>query len=288
MVSWSTRRRRLTSSPTSSATPGRAALVADARLAPAFAPRRRRSPHLATAIVFGAAPRPTLPGLRVRWDEALAEEHRAAPPRRRDIDIDLAAIVYTSGSTGEPKGVMLTHRNMLAAAASITAYLENVEDDVILGVLAALVRLRPLPDDHGLPRGRPPGARALVRLPGASARDPWSEEGVTGFPGVPTMFAILAEMKRPPAASTSARVRYVTNTAAALAGKHIAALEGIFPGARALLDVRPHRVQALHVPAARGSRTQAGERRHRHPEHRALDRRRARQPRSAPARSGSS
>ena len=38
---------------------------------------------------------------------------------------------------------MLTHRNMLTAATSITTYLENAEDDVILGVL-------PLAFDYGL------------------------------------------------------------------------------------------------------------------------------------------
>ena len=54
------------------------------------------------------------------------------PQRKAD---DTAMIIYTSGSTGFPKGVMMTHRNIAAAAASITTYLENREDDVILGVL---------------------------------------------------------------------------------------------------------------------------------------------------------
>ena len=40
---------------------------------------------------------------------------------------------------------MLTHRNMLTAATSISTYLENVEDDVILGVL-------PLAFDYGCTR----------------------------------------------------------------------------------------------------------------------------------------
>ena len=88
------------------------------------------------------------------------------PPARAGLDIDLAAIIYTSGSTGDPKGVMLTHRNMLTAATSITTYLRNVEDDVILGVL-------PLAFDYGLYQmimafrsGGAPRARALVHLPG--------------------------------------------------------------------------------------------------------------------------
>ena len=59
------------------------------------------------------------------------------------IDVDLATIIYTSGSTGNPKGVMMTHHNMVSAANSITQYLENREDDIILNLL-------PLSFDYGL------------------------------------------------------------------------------------------------------------------------------------------
>src|SRR6185436_17068984 len=143
---------------------------------------------------------------------------------------DLAAIIYTSGSTGDPKGVMLTHRNMLTAATSIACYLELREDDVILNVL-------PLAFDYGLYQmimAFRQGARLVLErsftFP-SQVLKLMVEEGVTGFPGVPTLFAILAEMKTLKDYDLS-RIRYVTNTAAALPQKHILALKDLFPGAR--------------------------------------------------------
>ncbi|HEY8551568.1 MAG TPA: AMP-binding protein, partial [Vicinamibacterales bacterium] len=57
------------------------------------------------------------------------------------------------------------------------------------------------------------------------------EEGVTGFPGVPTIFAVLAELRNLKDYDFS-RIRYVTNTAAALPVKHITMLRELFPQAR--------------------------------------------------------
>jgi len=47
----------------------------------------------------------------------------------------LAEIIFTSGSTGEPKGVMITHRNLIANTDSIIEYLNLTGDDVIEIVL---------------------------------------------------------------------------------------------------------------------------------------------------------
>lgn len=178
------------------------------------------------------------PSQRSRWLKAtivgphdpVLKAERDDPPPRRNIDIDLAAIIYTSGSTGDPKGVMLTHRNMLTAATSICTYLENVEDDVILGVL-------PLAFDYGLYQmimAFRMGARLVLErsftFP-AQVLKVMVEEGVTGFPGVPTIFAVLAELRNLKDYDFS-RIRYVTNTAAALPVKHITMLRELFPQAR--------------------------------------------------------
>lgn len=207
-----------------------AALISDARLCHVLQPAAKGSEHVKATIVSGH-PSSTdgLPGY-VAWDEAIASGDRSAPPRNQTIDIDLAAIVYTSGSTGEPKGVMLTHRNILTAAASITTYLRNTEDDVILGVL-------PLSFDYGLYQmimAFRMGARLLLErsftFP-APVLEAMVRERVTGFPGVPTIFATIAGLKTMSKYDLSS-IRYVTNTAAALPVKHILMLRDLFPRAR--------------------------------------------------------
>ncbi len=67
----------------------------------------------------------------------------ARAPERRLLDTDLAAILYTSGSTGSPKGFMLTHSNLLAGERSVARYTEQRPDDRLLGLL-------PFSFDYGL------------------------------------------------------------------------------------------------------------------------------------------
>jgi acyl-CoA synthetase (AMP-forming)/AMP-acid ligase II len=173
-----------------------AALITDAHLHSVFAGPARDCSHLRRVVVSGAIDDTQLAALpnAQRWNDAFAGGDRAAPPARTCIDIDLAAIIYTSGSTGEPKGVMLTHHNMLTACTSIATYLELQEDEVILGVL-------PLSFDYGLYQmimAFRSGARLVLErsftFP-AQILNLMVDEGITGFPGVPTIFSILAELK---------------------------------------------------------------------------------------------
>ena len=76
------------------------------------------SPALRHVIVAGGAPEPSsLPG-HVRGVD-FAELESAPPGEIAPVDDDdLAALMYTGGTTGRAKGVMLSHRNLYACSAS--------------------------------------------------------------------------------------------------------------------------------------------------------------------------
>lgn len=111
------------------------------------------------------------------------------PPTGLSME-DCTAILYTSGTTGKPKGVMLSHRNISANAASIIEYLGLTDRDSCLTIL---------PFNYSY------GASLLtthVRCGGTLVLDnrflypnlvldTLRDEMVTGFAGVPSHYAIL-------------------------------------------------------------------------------------------------
>jgi long-chain acyl-CoA synthetase len=79
---------------------------------------RAQAPMLRHVIHMDDAPHPdtlSLEDVRVRGREALATDRGAVRKRAQAVDPeDLATLIYTSGTTGDPKGVMLTHHNLVS------------------------------------------------------------------------------------------------------------------------------------------------------------------------------
>jgi amino acid adenylation domain-containing protein len=196
------------------------ALLAAALQAAAQAPSVRR------IVVVGGGEGPAT----IDYEVFLGAAPAQLPAAPRGIDIDLAMLVYTSGSTGQPKGVMMTHKNMVHAATSITTYLEARAGDVVLSVL-------PLAFDYGLYQLLmcvKMGATLVLERSFAFPQKilpMLASEGVTGFPLVPTMAALIVQLRNFDPA-WAANVRYLTNTAAALPPAHILKLQAMFPNAR--------------------------------------------------------
>jgi len=166
----------------------------------------------------------------VTLDDAVA----AGSPADDDLPVrartDLAALVYTSGSSGDPKAVMVTHGNVDAAATAICSYLGLTCRDVLLCSL-------PLSFDYGLYQmimSVLAGARLVLArsfdLPG-QILNTIVREGVTVFPGVPSMFSMLAMLPSLERWDLTG-VRTITSTGSALATKQVTWLRGAFPRAQ--------------------------------------------------------
>jgi acyl-CoA synthetase (AMP-forming)/AMP-acid ligase II len=186
-----------------------------------------KCPHVDTVIMTGSQNS----GLSsIAFEDIVNSSEPHMPMRSTCIDLDLASIVYTSGSTGNPKGVMLTHLNMVSAAHSISTYLENTDQDIIINML-------PLTFDYGLYQilmGFMIGGTVVLEKSftyPAQVIKTMIEEKVTGFPGVPTIYALLLRMKDIEKYEFSS-LRYLTNTAAALPVSHIQKLRHLFPQAK--------------------------------------------------------
>lgn len=181
------------------------------------------------------------------WEDLLAS-HGDSRIEASNTESDIAALVYTSGTTGDPKGVVADHAAMLFATDGIVEYLSNDERDVVLSVL-------PISFSYGLYQ-----VLAMFRCGGTVVLENSfafptqilkliAAHGVTGLPGVPTMFATLLQANMENYDLSS--LRYLTNAAAPLAPAHVRALRARLPSV-AIYSMygMTEIVRALYLPPA--------------------------------------
>lgn len=183
----------------------------------------------ATFLSGAALPGGEEPQAGIDFAAAVAGAAERAP-ERRSIEPDLATLCWTSGSTGEPKGVMLTHQNLRNSSAAIGAYLGHTQDDVALCVL-------PLSHTYGLFQLLVTHVFGGTVVLEKGFSMPWpivqklAEERVTGFAGVPTIFASMLSLKNMAKADLSA-LRYMTNAAYGLPAAQLLRLRELLPQVR--------------------------------------------------------
>lgn len=154
------------------------------------------------------------PGIEMDPGRVLAVDDLALPGERvletPAIGEDLALLIYTSGSTGLPKGIMVSHRNLLEGAQTVSDYLALTERDILISIL-------PFSFDYGLNQVTTAfltGATVVLQrsMFPAEICGTLLRERVTGMAGVPMLWSQLAQAYSPFLKTTFPDLRYLTNT----------------------------------------------------------------------------
>lgn len=159
---------------------------------------------------------------------ALAAAEEISPLNLAPASDALAALMYTTGTTGRPKGVMLSHANVLAALRSIIEYVRYTPDDREVVVL-------PLSHNFGLGHVycnlisggavyTEPGLARVGRVLKALA-----SFRATGFPGTPLGFGMLMDQYGSVLAEKGAGLRFAVINSAPLPPERAAQLQALLP-----------------------------------------------------------
>ena len=118
------------------------------------------------------------------WQQALAAGHAPAPHTAGPED--LAVLPYTSGTTGHPKGTMLTHANLLFTSTGSCAWTQTSSEAVMLGVLP-LFHLTGMQANMNVPIQLGGTSVLMTRWDRDTAAELIQRCRVTGVTGITTM-----------------------------------------------------------------------------------------------------
>jgi acyl-CoA ligase (AMP-forming) (exosortase A-associated) len=185
-----------------------------------------------TAFYKGDPPREEAAGTLANLAEVLRNED--VPAQERQVsEVDLGTILYTSGSTGMPKGVATSQRNIVVGAQIVSTYLENTSEDRILSAL-------PLNFDAGMSQFTTAlrvGATLVLqrsRLPGDLLKALRRHE-ITGLTGVPPLWVLLLRNAKAIEEAPLTRLRYIANTGGRIPFANLDGLKRLLKGTKIYL-----------------------------------------------------
>jgi len=150
-----------------------------------------------------------------------------------DADATLAQLLYTSGTTGDPKGVMLSHANVASNTDAVIDYLGLAPQDTVVSVLPFYYAYGASVLHTHLASGACIVLGPSMVFP-IQVLDAIQHHRATGFSGVPSTYVLLMDMLER-RGHDLASLRYLTQAGGAMAPAVADRVRGLLPDARLFL-----------------------------------------------------